>query len=530
MFLFKKAESNPELVDLGIHYRHYRYDYEDLALKLNEMIKRDDQELFYYTLGVMGKEDLFTFMYFILGLPVNDPFIIQRIYDVQDCHNKTIDLWAREHWKSMIITFSLTIWTWLHQPEARQCIFSHTKSIAKAFLRQIKKELESNDTLKICYPDIFWENPERDTQWSEDTGLLLKRKTRAKEASLECSGLVDGIPTSKHYTHRIYDDIIDAKNVSTPAQQKKAKDAYMQTINLGARKGQERVIGTRYGSADVYEGMIKEKGRVVRIFPAEVDKVGKAMFNGTPVFLTREELKDKFEKQSEFIYSSQMLQDPVAKSEQKFRLEWLKYYKTLPYLNYYMIVDPAGKKAVGNDYTVIVIIGVDSRRNYYLVDMVRDKLNLGERWTAVKDKVQEWGINAVGYESYGMQADIDYIQERQEADGVYFAIEPLGGQVSKQDRIKRLIPIFSRSRFYLPFSLPYTNVAGVFHELIMEFLNEEYEKFPFTNHDDMLDCMARILDSKMLVTFPTRTMAVENNREEDSPFETDDEPVSWMSI
>lgn len=521
LYNYKTFVPDPRLVELGIHAdaNIYRFDFKGFTDALNGYVDNNEVDSFYNSLAVMCKNDLFAFMYYILRLPVNDPFIIARIYEVQDNHKNTLDLWAREHWKSMILTYALTIWTWLHKPEARQCIFSHTRTISKAFLNHIKQELQGNKIIKACYPTIFYENPEKETTWSLEAGLFIKRRTKAKEASLEAWGLVDGLPTGKHFTHRIYDDIIDAKNVTTPEQQKKAKEAYQQSVHLGARGGEERMIGTRYGAADVYEGISKEKNRIVRVYPAEVDEDGKAKFGGIPVLLTRAELNEKFEKNNEFIYSSQMLQDPVAKSEQKFRLDWVQYYRALPYLNLYIVADPAGKKKIGNDYTVICVIGVDSRRNFYLVDMIRDRLNLGERWDALRKLIELWGVDFVGYESYSMQADIDYIKERQQADGLYFHLEPLGGKVSKADRIKRLIPLFSRGRFYLPYSINYYDSKEEYHELISEFLKDEYERFPFSTHDDMLDCMARIMDSEMKVTYPSRGMTVKSNdRREDSPF------------
>ena len=130
-----------------------------------------------------------------------------------------------------------------------------------------------------------------------------------------------------------------------------------------------------------------------------------------------------------------------------------------------------------------------------------------------------------------MQADIEYIKERQEAEGCYFHIEPLGGITSKYDRIKKLIPLFSRGRFFLPYALPYTDTNDKFHELITEFLSEEYEKFPFSAHDDILDCMARIMEAKMNVTFPTRTGGMEQNtkRRFDPLSSGEDTGRTWMA-
>jgi hypothetical protein len=63
-----------------------------------------------------------------------------------------LDLWAREHYKSTVITFALTIQDILNDPEITVGIFSHTRPIAKAFLRQIKQEFETNEDLKAGFP------------------------------------------------------------------------------------------------------------------------------------------------------------------------------------------------------------------------------------------------------------------------------------------------------------------------------------------------------------------------------------------
>ena len=76
-------------------------------------------------------------------------------------------------------------------------IFSHTRPIAKGFLRQIKRELEGNNVLKALFQDILHADPQHQSpKWSEDDGIIVKRKTNPKEATVEAWGLVDGQPTS----------------------------------------------------------------------------------------------------------------------------------------------------------------------------------------------------------------------------------------------------------------------------------------------------------------------------------------------
>jgi len=96
---------------------------------------------------------------------------------------------------STIITYGLPIQELVADPEERICIFSHTRPIAKGFLRQIKVTLESEVPIKAWFPDVFYRFPKQQApKWSEDDGLVVRRKSKAKEASLEAWGLVDGQP------------------------------------------------------------------------------------------------------------------------------------------------------------------------------------------------------------------------------------------------------------------------------------------------------------------------------------------------
>ena len=140
--------------------------------------------------------------------------------EVQANPNGYIDIWSREHYKSSLITFGKTIQDILashgedplpewNGREVTVGIFSFNRPAAKDFLRQIKIEFENNAELKQLFPDILYGNPKRDAQkWSEDDGLIVKRKSNPREATIEASGLVDGQPTGKHYVLRVYDDVV----------------------------------------------------------------------------------------------------------------------------------------------------------------------------------------------------------------------------------------------------------------------------------------------------------------------------------
>lgn len=102
--------------------------------------------------------DLYFLLRYVLGrADVENPWIFARCREVQADPDGMLDLWAREHYKSTIITYALTIQDILNDPEITVGIFSHTRPIAKGFLRQIKREFEANQQLRTWFPEILWD-------------------------------------------------------------------------------------------------------------------------------------------------------------------------------------------------------------------------------------------------------------------------------------------------------------------------------------------------------------------------------------
>lgn len=432
-------------------------------------------------------------------------WLYARCREVQAAPDGYLDLWARDHYKSTIITYAKTIQDILADSEVTVGIFSHTRPIAKAFLEQIKRELESNEYLKDLFPDVLYAKPQTEApKWSLDSGIIVKRQTNPKEATVEAWGLVDGQPTGKHFTHQVYDDVVTLASVATPDQIAKTTYSWEMSLNLGSgERTKRRYIGTRYHINDSYREMINRGSVQPRIHKATDN--GKAPPEGKPVFLSEELLTQKRRDMGPYTFGTQMLQDPVADRAMSFKEDWLRYYETLgdtAKWNKYILVDPASAKKATSDYTVIAVIGLAPDNNYYLLRGIRDRMNLTQRAAKLFELQHEFQPLAVGYEKYGMQADIEHIQYVQEQRNYRFNITELGGSVPKEDRIKRLIPVFEQKRFYLPKSMPFVDYEGVTRDFTRAFLADEYLAFPVCVHDDMLDCLARILDPVLGAQFP----------------------------
>ncbi len=179
-------------------------------------------------------------------------------------------------------------------------------------------------------------------------------------------------------------------------------------------------------------------------------------------------------------------------------------------MNKYLVVDPASEKKKGSDYTAMWVIGLAEDQNYYLLDAVRDRLNLRERGDALFALHRRWQPLGVGYEKYGAQCDIEHLEERQRDESYRFDITPLGGSLSKPDRIKRLVPLFEQGRIYLPDRLTKTDYDGRPVDLVQAFIEEEYKPFPVALHDDMLDALARILDEPLGAVWPKPALAADD--------------------
>jgi predicted phage terminase large subunit-like protein len=467
--------------------------YNDVLIEKNDQAMRElcKHDLFFLLLKACARMD------------IDRDWLFDRCREVEASPNGHLDLWAREHYKSTIITFGKSIQDVLVDPDGTLIgIFSHTRPIAKGFLDQIKRELETNEFLKKLFPDVLYESPRVEApRWSLDGGLIVKRKSNPKEATIEAWGLVDGQPTSKHFTILVYDDVVTRESVTTPEQIKKTTEAWELSLNLGAEGGAKRYIGTRYHANDTYKTMLDRGSVIKRIYPA----TDNGEIDGNPVLLSIESLQEKRRDMGPYTYGSQMLQNPTADKAMGFKEEWLRFYDDLGDTrkwNKYILVDPASEKKKTSDFTTIAVIGLAPDNNYYLLSAIRDRMNLTERTEKLFEFHREFEPISVGYEKYGMQSDIEHIKYVMERKNYRFEVVALGGSVAKVDRIRGLVPVFEQGRFYLPKKHTFITQEGKNVDFVRVFIDEEYAAFPVSVHDDMLDCIARIVDQGFETEFP----------------------------
>src|SRR3989304_4183700 len=273
--------------------------YEAMGRKAGKMasVVRDlvISDLFYLLVRACRREDML------------HPWLYERCREVEANPDGHLDLWAREHYKSTIITFGKTIQDILVNPEITIGIFSHTRPIAKAFLRQIMRELENNVTLHGAFPDVLWgKNLKEAPKWSEDEGIIVKRKTNPNEGTVEAWGVVDGQPTSKHFKGLLYDDVVVRDSVTNPEMMEKTLSQLELSYNLGSVGGWRGFVGTGWLFNDAYKTIIDRGSAKLRFHPgrANGEEDGKSVYWDERIHF------EKRRDMGPYSYASQILLNP----------------------------------------------------------------------------------------------------------------------------------------------------------------------------------------------------------------------------
>lgn len=452
------------------------------------------------------------------------PFLFERCKEVQKDPDGYLDIWARDHYKSTIITYAMTIQEILKNPEITICIYSYNVSTAQKMLNQIKNVLGGNSTLIACFPDILFENTNVNTwkdefgtihtmEWSND-GFNVKRKGNPKEHTLECSGLVTGQKTGGHYDLLIYDDVVTPESVATTSQIKKTTSQFEMSLNTGSTSRMRiRMIGTRYALSDTYETILKNGTVKLRKYSCLDEE-------GNSVLYSKTVLDWKLSRMHGVVVASQMYCDPKVNNISNFLEEWIpnrvpKAQIRLDMWNWYIICDPAMKVSDDADYTAYIAVGVRGRgtdKHYLVGGMIYDKMTLVQKqerlFKMVNDFTNSRGKPIVFYERVTMQSDIQHYQDKMNELGNLFTIIEASGKPKinygmastgsnmkyKDLRISALVPLFRAGKIHFVDEDIHENYKHEMDNMVQTFIEEEYLKYPFSEHDDGLDCLSRIAD------------------------------------
>lgn len=491
---------------------NYKYDYDRVLQRIAEEVQSNPDRGMAYAKSICRKlvlDDLFFIIHFVMLCDhANKPFVVAACQEVENGPiTNTLDLWAREHYKTTVGTAEM-IQRILRTPEKCTGIFSYVRPLAKTILRGVKQAFENSDLLKVCFEDVVWKKPETESpKWSEDDGLILKRRSVARrESTIEAWGLVEGMPIGRHFDHREYDDIETDDLVENMDMMRKVIHKFDMSQYLGVDGGTHRVKGTFYHHAGPM-AYIRDK-KLPDGSPAYIvrKKPGVNEY-GHPVLVSPERL---VQLQADMkTYNTQILLDPTPAGSVKLNKVAMQPVRPedIPFgLIKFMLVDPAGEnefKSSGDAWSYAVV-GVKPQMDeigcsdVYILDLESGQMSHAEAIDGIcKMYIRNGFIQQLGVEKVGQSTEELHISNGLRAAGRFVCEENGNLKLLKpgnRHKAKRI-----EAALQWPLSNGKIHYSTAIQSAVIDKMFVEMDKFPFY-HVDILDMLAYLWD--LLVEFP----------------------------
>jgi len=430
---------------------------------------------------------------------------IAQLRLINDQPTRRLWLWARGHFKTSLITEAHSIYLILNNPNIRILIVSNTMDIAKTMLKNIKGHLMFNNLFRSLYPEFCPKATEDGKiEFGTTEHFTVPNRTKnLKEPTVMCAGVGTNL-TGLHFDYMKIDDLVTKDSVSNDTQIKASKDYYASLRQLfdNPTVPREDIIGTIYHFNDLHRDMQKAMEFKKSFIPVATDMTFKDIT--FPERFSEQGIRDILNDPTigPYVFSAQYMLNPINPTEIKFKEEWLDSYSTHPDLAEYICVDPASTQKKKSDYTVIERWGVDFEGFHYLLEGVRDKLTAAQRIEKLFEVVSH--ANNLKYVKYevlgGRHGDLEAIKEKMRFKRVFFSLkETKATTAAKQDRIEqRLIGPFNAKTIKFPNNLYFKSLYDGKTYDFVQLYKLEYLQFPFTEHDDILDCHSQMFEEPLM--------------------------------
>jgi len=405
----------------------------------------------------------------------------------------------RQHLKSTLVTVGYSLLRIAQDPNVRILIANATYDMACSFLGQIKRHLQLNESFIELYGNLS----KGADKWSENM-ITVPTETgfTKKEATVTAFGM-GGNLVSQHYDLIIMDDLVNRDYISTADQIQKTILFYKDALDLIEPTGTIIVIGTRWHQADLYGWILDEHNpeQVCQYF----DKFFRVAHEGSletgenfvPLFpqkFNQEKLLQLKREKGPLEFAAQYMNDPAPEEAAKFKRGWMQVVLSdeLKWreINNFILVDPAIGQTKDSDNTAIVTISVDQFNNWFVRDVVCDKLLPNKIIEAIFQRWEIFHPLRIGIEMSAFQKSLKYaLTDEMRRRNIFLPIVELKADKSKRERIEGLIPRYANGTIFHLQTCPQR-----------EILEEELLWYPRGKHDDIIDALAYGLQ----ITFPAR--------------------------
>ena len=461
-------------------------------------------------LADLGRTNLYFLCKGILGYKKLTPTLHRELCWVVEsgAFSKKLVMIPRGMFKTTIANIGRALQKLTQDQNNRIIIACNTDRIAESRLRIIKSHIERNPLFRWLYPEI---KPSREKWTSHE--ILIERSGDFADSSISIVGVGSAL-AGRHCTTFIKDDIVDDKNTNTPELIQGVIEWDASTIPIfdvpESGEAEEIVIGTPWTHTDAYSVKRRDPEYAVYIRHALENAKGEPDFDkGEAIFPERfprkrlENIRRRIENDD--LFFCQYMCDPHGGGSADFKREYIHYYDTAPgELEISITLDPGGiKDLTTSDYTAFVVVGVDVRNDWYVLETVRQRMNPREIIGEMFRLCEKWKPHTLGIEMVAWQRTLHYFAiEEMRKTGKFLPIKELktDTSISKQMRIRGLIPRFSAGTIFLRDNMK---------EL-------EDEIFQRVRNDDVVDALAYQLQVATITPQPIVSLVKD--------------PMGWDSI
>lgn len=415
-----------------------------------------------------------------------------RWWERPEAKSHQLVLFPRDHGKSRYIAYRVA-WYLTKDPTLRILYISATANLAEKQLGFIKNILTSK-IYQRYWPSHVTKEEGRRSKWTNSEISLdhpLRHKENIRDPSVFTAGLTTSI-TGMHCDIAVLDDVVVQENAYTQEGRNKVQNQYSLLSSIEGADAREWVVGTRYHSKDLYNDMLEmrediydEDGDkiaeepIYEILEEAVEDIG----DGSGEFLwPRHQRKDGkwfgfdqkilARKRGQYLdrmqFRAQYYNDPSDPENQPLYYEQFQYFdkKFLKLeagqwfykgnkLNLVAAVDFAYSTREKADFTAVVVVGVDSENNFYVLDIDRFKTDrISEYFDHILDMHNRWSFRKLRAEvTAAQQAIVRALKEDFFAPyGLSIKVEevkPTRHEGSKEERMEAiLIPRYDNRQVF----------------------------------------------------------------------------------
>lgn len=454
-----------------------------------------------------------------------------------ECHTNLIQWWnrpeakshqlvllPRDHQKSALVAYRAA-WEITKNPAVRILYISSTSNLATKQLKFIKDILTS-DKYRYYWPDMVNEDESKREKWTEGEISVdhpIRKAESVRDPTIFTAGLTTNI-VGLHCDIAILDDVVVDDSAYTEEGRDKVRTQASYLASIAGTDSRLWAVGTRYHPRDLYndfkemvveivndEGEIINSEHLYEVYEKQVEDRG----DGTGTFLwPRTQRADGkwfgfnqkilATKKSQYVdatkFRAQYYNNPNDVSSASISADMFQYYNRAlvkqvmgrwyfkeQRLNVFASIDFAyslGKRA---DYTAIVVVGVDAKNNYYVLDIDRFRTDtISTYFDHILRMYSKWGFRKLRAEVATIQKAIvkDLKENYIKVHGLPLAIDEFNPpkNMSKEERIEATLQARYSNRQMWHYS------GGLCSTLEEELV---LQKPP---HDDIKDCLAACID------------------------------------